>query len=152
MSASMDKISILSTSPLFEMLSNAELELIAELSQPRRFGTGQTLFQEGELGDGLYVIISGEVAVLRRGEEEDEQVIAVLSAPQFFGEMSLIEKEYRSATTRARSEAELLHLTGEDLAEFRKQYPDGFTHVVINIARVLSARLRQGNARLSLRR
>ncbi|HME90920.1 MAG TPA: cyclic nucleotide-binding domain-containing protein, partial [Myxococcaceae bacterium] len=65
---------------------------------------------------------------------------------------SLIDKEYRSATVRARTDAELLHLTAENLATFRKRHRDGFTFVVINIARVLSARLREANAKLAASR
>jgi CRP/FNR family cyclic AMP-dependent transcriptional regulator len=147
----MEKISILSSSPLFEMLSNQELEFIAELSRPRRFPPGQTIFEEGELGDSLFVIGSGEVEVVRRDASGEQKVIAVLGAPQFFGEMSLIDKEHRSATVRARGEAELLHLSAENLTTFRKQHRDGFTFVVINIARVLSGRLREANTRLAAR-
>ncbi|MBX7096479.1 MAG: cyclic nucleotide-binding domain-containing protein [Myxococcaceae bacterium] len=147
----MDKMPVLSTSPLFEMLSNQELEYVAELSRPRRFSAGQVIFEEGELGDSLYVIGAGEVEVVRRDAAGELKVIAVLTPPQFFGEMSLIDKEYRSATVRARSDAELLHLTAENLTAFRKQHRDGFTFVVINIARVLSARLREANTRLAAR-
>lgn len=147
----MDKMPVLSTSPLFEMLSNQELEYVAELSRPRRFSAGQVIFEEGELGDSLYVIGAGEVEVVRRDAAGELKVIAVLTPPQFFGEMSLIDKEYRSATVRARTDAELLHLTAENLTAFRKQHRDGFTFVVINIARVLSARLREANTRLAAR-
>ena len=142
----MEKLAVLSTSPLFEMLSNQELEFVAELSGPRHYSAGQVVFEEGELGDSLYVIVSGEVEVLQR-EAHHQRVIAVLGPPEFFGEMSLIDKEYRSATVRARTDAELLHLTAENLTTFRKQHRDGFTFVVINIARVLSSRLRQANIR-----
>lgn len=145
----MQKVEVLSTSPLFEMLSNQELEYVSELSRPRRFTAGQIIFEEGELGDSLYVIASGEVEVLRKNSAGERSPIAVLAAPEFFGEMSLIDKEYRSATVRARTDAELLHLTAENLASFRKQHRDGFTFVVINIARVLSSRLREANSKLA---
>jgi CRP-like cAMP-binding protein len=145
----MEKLSILSASPLFEMLSPQELEDVAELSRPRRYGVGQIIFEEGELGDSLYVIASGEIEVLRRNSSGDQKPIAVLRAAEFFGEMSLIDKEYRSATVRARLDSELLQLTAENLAEFRKRHRDGFTFVVINIARVLSSRLREANSRLA---
>ncbi|MBI3182551.1 MAG: cyclic nucleotide-binding domain-containing protein [Myxococcales bacterium] len=147
----MDKLGVLSSSPLFEMLSNQELEYVAELSRPRRFAAGQVIFEEGELGDSLYVIAGGEVEVMRRDASGEQKTIAVLGAPEFFGEMSLIDKEYRSATVRARSDAELLHLTAENLTTFRKQHRDGFTFVVINIARVISSRLREANTRLAAR-
>jgi len=145
----MEKLAVLSTSPLFDMLSNQELEYVAELSRPRRYSAGQVVFEEGELGDSLYVIATGEVEVLRRDASGEQKVIAVLGPPEFFGEMSLIDKEYRSATVRARSDAELLHLTAENLTTFRKQHRDGFTFVVINIARVLSSRLREANTKLA---
>ena len=57
----MDKLGVLSGSPLFEMLSNQELEYVADLSRPRRYSAGQVIFEEGELGDSLFVIASGEV-------------------------------------------------------------------------------------------
>jgi CRP/FNR family transcriptional regulator, cyclic AMP receptor protein len=147
----MEKLAVLSTSPLFDMLSNQELEYCADLSRPRKYSAGQVVFEEGELGDSLYVIASGEVEVLRRDATGEQRVIAVLGPPEFFGEMSLIDKEYRSATVRARSDAELLHLTAENLTTFRKQHRDGFTFVVINIARVLSSRLREANTKLAAR-
>ena len=147
----MEKLAVISRSPLFEMLSNQELEYVADLSRPRRLGAGQLVFEEGELGDSLYVIVSGEIDVLRRDSKGEQRVIATLNPPEFFGEMSLIDKEYRSASVRARSEAELLQLSAENLTTFRKQYRDGFTFMVINIARVLSSRLREANTRLAAR-
>jgi CRP/FNR family cyclic AMP-dependent transcriptional regulator len=60
----------------------------------------------------------------------------------------LIDKEFRSATVRAKKDATMLHLTAENLATFRKNYKDGFAFLVINIARVLSNRLREANSRL----
>ncbi|MGA9520350.1 MAG: cyclic nucleotide-binding domain-containing protein [Myxococcaceae bacterium] len=146
--SAVEKMSVLSSSPLFEMLSNQELEYVAELSLPKRYSAGQVIFEEGELGDSLFVIAQGEVEVLHRATKGEPAVIASLSPPEFFGEMSLIDKEYRSATVRAKTDAELLHLTAENLTTFRKQYRDGFTFVVINIARVLSSRLREANVRL----
>lgn len=147
----MDKLEVLSSSPLFEMLSNQELEYIADLTRPKRFSAGQTIFEEGELGDSLYLISQGEVEVIRRDAAGQPKTIAVLGANQFFGEMSLIDKEYRSATVKAKSDAELMHLTAENLTAFRKQHRDGFTFVVINIARVISSRLREANTRLTAR-
>jgi len=147
----MQKLEVLSRSPLFEMLSTPELEFVADLSRPRRYAAGEIVFEEGELGDSLYVIVEGEVEVLRKNDSGELKVLTGLAAPAFFGEMSLIDKEYRSASVRAKTEAVLLHLTAENLALFRKQYRDGFTFLVINIARVLSSRLREANTRLASR-
>jgi len=146
----METLSILSQSPLFEMLSNAELEAIAALAPLRRYTAGQVIFEEGELGDSVYVIVSGEVEVLGHDPSGGQpRLLTELRPRDFFGEMALIEKVYRSATTRAKTDAEVLALSAVNLTEFRKTYPDGFTFIVINIARTLSARLRHVNARLS---
>ena len=141
------KLAVVSSSPLFDMLSNKELEEVASVSEPLIFGAGQVVFEEGELGDSLYVIISGDVEVVQRIGTR-AQVIAELSPPEFFGEMSLIDKESRSATVRAKTDAELLKISSEDLTGFRQQNPAGFTMNVLNIARVLSARLRIANQRI----
>jgi CRP-like cAMP-binding protein len=147
----MEKLAVLSGSPLFEMLSNQELEYVADLSRPRRFGPGQIIIEEGELGDSVYVIAGGVVEVVRKDASGSVKVIALIGTRAFFGVMSLIDKEYRSATVRTRGDVELLHLTAENLTTFRKQHRDGFTFVVINIARILSARLREANTRLAAR-
>jgi CRP-like cAMP-binding protein len=104
----MEKLAVLSRSPLFEMLSNQELEYVAELSRPRKFTAGQVVFEEGELGDSLYVIVSGEMEVQRRDAQGKPQLLSRLGHPDFFGEMSLVDKEYRSATVKAKTDSELL--------------------------------------------
>lgn len=148
--APLDKLAALRRSPLFDQLSPAELEVLAELSRPRRYARGQAIVEEGELGDSLYVLVSGEVEVLRRDGPED-RALARLEPPEFFGEMALIDREQRSATVRAASEVTALQLTAQNFTAFRKHSRDGFTFVVINIARTLSSRLRQADARLTSR-
>ncbi len=145
-----DKAKVLRQSPVFELLSGAELDVLGELSKPRGFARGETVFAEGELGASLYVLASGEVEVVS-GPAGGEKVLAVLGAPAAFGEMSLIDREQRSATVRARSDCVALQLTAENFSTFRKHSRDGFTLVVVNIARLLSSRLREVNARLAER-
>ena len=143
----MDRVAVLSGSSLFDMLSNEELAAIAGLAREVPVTAGQVLFEEGELGDSIYVVVQGEVEVTRRDSAGNPECIATLGPQQFFGEMSLIDKEYRSATVRAKTACELLHFTSDNLTSFRKHHRDGFTFIVINIARMLSARLREANVR-----
>jgi CRP-like cAMP-binding protein len=100
------------------------------------------------VGDSLYLLVEGSVDVVQKRQDGAEHVIAVLHAPDFFGEMSLIDKEYRSATIRAQDETSMLCLSNENLHSFARVYKNGFTLVVINIARVLSSRLRDTNQKL----
>jgi CRP-like cAMP-binding protein len=146
-----DKAKALRRSPVFELLSSAELDVLGQLSKPQRHARGETIFAEGEVGASLYVLASGEVEVVQRAPSGAEVVLAVLGEPAVFGEMSLIDREQRSATVRARSDCTALQLTAENFATFRKHSRDGFTLVVVNIARLLSSRLREVNARLAER-
>ena len=145
----LDKVAALRRSPLFELLSRVELDVLAELSKPRRLAAGEEVFREGDLGDSLFVLVQGEVEVARH---EKASALAVLAAPSAFGEMALVDREHRSATVRARSEVLALQLTAENFTTFRKHSRDGFTLIVMNIARLLSSRLRETSAKLAAKR
>jgi CRP/FNR family cyclic AMP-dependent transcriptional regulator len=145
-----DKPDALRRSPLFEMLSSAEIDVLAELSRGVQFAPGDVLVREGEAGASLYVLVTGEVDVVR-AEGGTEKVLATLAAPASLGEMSLIDREVRSATLRARTPVEALQLTAENFTTFRKRSRDGFTLFALNVARVLSARLRETNKKLAAR-
>jgi len=147
---SLDKRDALARSPLFEMLSPAEIDVLGELSRAVEFRPGDALVKQGEVGSSLYVLVSGEVEVLRR-EAGQDRVLTVLSAPESIGEMSLIDREVRSATLRAKTPVFALQLTAENFASFRKRSRDGFTLFALNVARVLSARLRETNKKLASR-
>ncbi|MGI5861017.1 MAG: Crp/Fnr family transcriptional regulator [Myxococcales bacterium] len=147
----MEKFDVLQRSPLFHTLSASEVELAAEMSRPRKFAAGEAIFEQGDLGDAIFVIADGEVEVLCKNDDGELRALETFGPPQFFGEMSLIDKAERSATVRAKTDCVLLELTAENFAAFRKHYRDGFTFVVMNIARALSARLRETNARLTVR-
>ncbi len=145
---SADPVEALSRSPVFDLLSQAELATIASLCRTVRWSAGEVVFREGDPGASLYVLTGGEVEVLN-GQGGAEKVIAVLSAPAGFGEMALVDREARSATVRARTACEALELTAEAFTAFRKRSRDGFTFVVINVARILSSRLRETSQRLA---
>jgi CRP-like cAMP-binding protein len=143
-----DKEQVLRSSPLFDMLSPPELEILAELSRPRRFATGEVVFHEGDQGDSLFVLARGTVEVVSRRDGK-ESVFAVLEAPEAFGEMSLIDREVRSATVRAKGDCVALQLSAENFTAFRKRSRDGFTLFLVNVARILSSRLRETNHKIA---
>lgn len=145
----MNKTEVLQSSRLFAGLLPEEIEMLSELTQHRSFDEGEVVFEQGVVGDSLFILVSGAVDVVRKREDGSEHVIAFLDSPNFFGEMALIDKEYRSATIRARRETDMLCLTNENLHSFARVYKNGFTLVVINIARVLSIRLRETNEKLA---
>ncbi len=145
----MNKTEVLQSSSLFAGLLPEEVEMLADLTQLRSFEPGETVFEQGDVGDSLYLLMEGSVDVVRRREDGSEHIIAVLNAKDFFGEMALIDKEFRSASIKAKTKVDMLCLTNENLHSFARVYKNGFTLVVINIARVLSIRLRETNEKLA---
>jgi CRP-like cAMP-binding protein len=146
---SIDRVGTLRRSSIFDQLSPAEVEVLANLCRPCQFAAGEVIFTQGDLGDSLYVIAAGQVEISR--QEREGAPLAVLPPGACFGEMALIDREDRSATARARTAVTALRLSAEDFTTFRSYSRDGFTFMVINVARVLSSRLRETSALLAAR-
>ncbi len=144
----LDKTDVLRRSPVFEMLSQAELDVLAELCRQRRFAAGEVVFSEGDAGDALFVLARGDVEVVAKAPG-GERVLAVLAPPTAFGEMSLVDREVRSATVRAKTACVALQLSAENFTAFRKRSRDGFTLFLVNVARLLSSRLREADQKLA---
>ena len=108
--------------------------------------SGASVIQEalGSIGNNALAMTAIDYAYVN-----SVVVIATIKPPNFLGEMSLIDKEFRSAGVRSRSATTLLQLSNDNLHTFAKHYRNGFTWVVVNIARILSTRLREMNQRLA---
>ena len=142
------KKKILSESPLFDNLLALELTTLAELFAVCVFENEEIVFNAGDVGDSMFILAEGTVEILVTNALGDCHRITELHAPTFFGEMSLIDKEDRTATVRVKGIVKLLQLSSENLHVFAKTYRNGFTWVLVNIARELSSRLRETNRRL----
>jgi NADH dehydrogenase len=86
------------------------------------FEVGQDVFREGDLGDRLYIILSGEAHVLR-GRDGGE-VVARLRAGECFGEMALLNQSTRGATVRCASTMDVLSLPKQEFAVLAANIPD----------------------------
>ena len=98
---------------LCRTLSAAELDAIAAIVSTREIAAGSELFHEGDAGDGLYLVVSGEIDVFKSGSS-GEHSLAKLGQGAVLGEMSLITSDARSATGRALSHTAVLHLPARE--------------------------------------
>jgi len=110
----------------------------------RGFETGETLFEEADSGDVLFIIQSGEVELTRRGAT-GRRMVARLGPGEFFGEMSVVLGETRSARAVAIRPTRVLELDGETLEAMCIERPE----IAIRIIRRLTTRLIESERRLA---
>ena len=108
---------------VFAPLADQTLRRIAETGVVRAFPRNTVLINEGDVGDSLYVVRSGSVAV-RLGAHGADREVATLSAGQFFGEMSLMTGESRAATVVAKSDCECYIVDKEAFQEILEERPE----------------------------
>lgn len=99
------KIRFLDKVPLFEGLSEEQLELIADLALTRSYQTGEDITSEGQEGEEFFLIERGSVAVTQKGS-----AIAELGAGDHFGELSLLDRIPRTATVTAKEPTDVILL------------------------------------------
>jgi PPM family protein phosphatase len=133
--------------PLFAQLTYQQLVRIMNLTRIVPFTAGELLCREGEIGEELFVILRGEVALSSEGT-----VITTLEHGAHFGEMALIDATPRSATAEARTEGKLLLINREDFYEILRKEAPLAVKLLWAFVQELSVRLRQTNADLSLAR
>jgi CRP/FNR family cyclic AMP-dependent transcriptional regulator len=138
---------------LFQDLSDEELAQVLSRTQSRRFCCDTVIIAEGETGDSMFIMVSGEVEITKRLTlqlDEDtprERVMIRLKAEDgvYFGEMSLLENEARSATVSASTECVLLELRQRDFLDLIQHQPLTGVKLLLRLAQVLSAHLRKTN-------
>jgi CRP-like cAMP-binding protein len=131
--------------PLFARLGEGSLEAILRLTRRRKFRKDEVIFHENEVGDSLFIILRGRVKVAIFGDDGKEVTLSTLSEGDFFGEMSLLDQEPRSATTIAEEECELLALQRDDFMRALEQDPG----MSASLIQVLADRLRKANHQIS---
>jgi CRP-like cAMP-binding protein len=104
-------------------LRDEELRLLLPDVTAQKFGSGEVIVREGDNGNSLYIIRSGTVEVLAKADGGKQVHIRDLTRPAFFGEMALMTGEPRTATIRARTDAELLELSRDGFTELFKAHP-----------------------------
>ena len=124
--------------------------LLAKLAAESRVGAGHVIVHQGDLGTKLFIIVKGEVRVLRQSPHGDVEV-ARMKEGDFFGEMCVLERLPRSASVQAVTETHLVLLSYATFDILFEQMPLEHHRVLGNIARSLSARLRDLGDEFALR-
>lgn len=140
---------ILSENYLFKTLSKPEMSLLKDLVHVRSYKPGETIFTQGELGIGMYIVMKGTVNILIEDlhtldESQRNVFITRLSASDFFGEISLVENSSRrTATATAADNVQLIGFFKPDLAEIVERNPRMSVKILTRLGEVLGRRLKE---------
>lgn len=140
---------------LFQDFNPNQLRLLENIVNVRNYRPGETIFRQGEVGVGMYIIMSGRVSVnveeLKDNSNEPVLThVTQLKKGDFFGELALVEDNgRRSATCIAHEESALIGFFKPDLMELVERNPGAGVRVLLRLGEVLGTRLRETTAKIS---
>ncbi len=144
MGAMDERIEGLQAIPLFANLDEKDLSDIAGLLIQRKVPRDAVIFEEGTLGDYMYLIQEGQVKVTKMSEDGREKILEMFGPGDFFGDMSLFDREPRSASIKTTKACVLMALSRHDFLELLRQNPD----VSMQVIQELSRRLRDADEQI----
>ena len=147
--SSPDLKAVLVATPFFGGLSDASLDLLISMLVERRFDLDASIVAEGEPGRSMYIVHSGELVVSKIAESGRVIRMTRRGPGDFFGEMTLIEPQNRSATVVAETSTVLYELTAGNLYAYYKADIHAYVMVMQNINRELCRRLRRADNRIA---
>lgn len=140
---------------LFQDLSSTELRLVEKIVNVRHFRPGEHIFKQGEVGVGMYIVVSGIINIYVEELHATTGAaytthVTQLKTEDFFGELALVEHEgRRSASATAHEETVLIGFFKPDLMEIVERNPTAGVKILLRLGEVLGSRLRQTTARIT---
>jgi CRP/FNR family cyclic AMP-dependent transcriptional regulator len=130
--------------PFFNQLTESEIEIIRGIAAEKHYPKNAVVLTEGEMGDSLYMIQSGKVRVFISDQDGREMILKILSAGDFFGEMSMIDKQPRSASVTTIEASVFLVLSHAAFERCVERVPRMATLVM----RILAQRVREADRKI----
>src|SRR5438552_12458038 len=125
--------------PFFTQLTDRELDIVRSLAAEKHYPKNAVVLTEGEMGDSLYMIQSGKVKVFIGDQEGREMILKILGPGDFFGEMSMIDKQPRSASVTTLESSVFLVLSHAAFEKCVEKIP----RIANMVLRILAQRVRE---------
>ncbi|MFP4546873.1 MAG: Crp/Fnr family transcriptional regulator [Fidelibacterota bacterium] len=132
---------IIKNVPLFSSIPEEQLEKISKCLIEKKYNKEAMIVMEDETGDSLFIIAEGRVKITRYSDDGDEVILTILGEDDFFGEMSLIDGEVRSANVVALERTTVYVLTRHDLFNLIEKNPS----IAIAMLEEMATRLRKSD-------
>ncbi len=135
-----ERVTFFRTIDFLRELETVVLERVARLSRSRVWKPHKTLFYEGDRGDAMYCIISGEVEVYKTTDCGIDINVATLGEGAFFGHFSLLDQQERSASVKTICETHLLETRYSDFQQLLKDNPEAFWKILGGLSAMTAER------------
>ncbi len=136
----MDLTPYLQQSPLLQGFTEDGIKIIASVCVPRQIEIGTPIFVEKLHGESAFILVAGEVQIsVERADGPRE--LAVLQAPDVFGELSLLKPGPRRVTARARTQVGVLEIPRREFLALQKQRPQACIKLLMNVTDRLAQRV-----------
>lgn len=142
----LDRLDLLAHVPIFAGLSRKQLGKILVKLYEKAYAAGETIFQEGDQGKALFIVLEGQVSIYRAAGG-GEEILANLSEGAYFGELALIDDQPRFATARAEKPSVLLVLYKSEFDHLIDGHSRIAVRVMGNLLRTLAAYIRRAEPR-----
>jgi CRP/FNR family cyclic AMP-dependent transcriptional regulator len=139
-----ERTSTLKAVPFFTQLNDRELDVVRSVSTEKSYPKNAVVLTEGEMGDSLYMIQSGKVKVFIGDEDGREIILKILGPGDFFGEMSMIDKQPRSASVTTIEASTFLVLTHAAFEKCVEQAP----RIGNMVMQILAQRVREADRKI----
>lgn len=140
-----DRIIHLKKIEIFEGLTVGELAAVASIAEEQKSNPAEIIIKEGDVGETLYLMIEGEVSVIKGYGTAQAVELDRMQSTDYFGEMALFEEDKRSATIETLSSSRFLILHKQEFKEVVREYPQ----IALHVCKVLSARVRRLSRKLA---
>ncbi len=144
-----DTVELLKKVDLFAGLKPEGIALISKVATEETHAAGTKIFQHGDAGDKLYLILDGRVRISRDVPGMGEEALAVLGPGQVFGEMALLDESPRSADARVHERCRVLAIPKDGFDDLLFMHKDLAYEVLWSMVRMLVGRLRETTDKLT---
>ena len=136
-------IGALASIPVLTGIGQGALDLLAREGLVRDFGPCSWIVREGDEGHSFFILVMGQVEVVKHAETPHAVALATLRDGDFFGEMCVVEPMPRAASIRALTAVRAIEIRAATLHHLFKQEPGQYAIVLLNVARDMARRLRK---------
>lgn len=135
-------IDVLKDVPIFEELSNREIQNIARIAYQRYYSAGEVIIHEGQNAAGMYIMVDGQAEVTKALEDGTILHLTTLENSGLFGDVGLLDSSPRTATVRATRDSSIIGFFRPELLELMNSDPRLASKVIFKLGQILTARFR----------